>query len=144
MVLTRFQKSACVKDRVVFVDVSGSTAEYTTKEFLSNKVEELCDTNGDVSIYTSNHDLTQRYFLNPGKMIPRQTFSFGGLSAVCDNIIECIEYRFKHDHDTPCDVYIISDMDDNMSIYHTQRDMYTKIHDMNRFWNIFLIHPSEV
>ena len=145
MVLTRFQKSACVNDVLVFVDVSGSTSDYTTKQYLSDKVEELCQsTNGNVSLYTSNHDLQQRYFLNPGKMVPRQTFTFGGLSAVYDNLIEALEHRFKYDHDTPCDVYIISDMEDNASIYNTLGDVSSQFALMNRFWNMSVIHPEDV
>lgn len=144
MVLTRFQKSACVNDILIFVDVSGSTSDYTTKQYLSDKVEELCYTNGNVSLYTSNHDLQQRYFLNSGKMIPRQTFTFGGLSAVYDNLVEALEHRFKYDHDTPCDVYIISDMEDNMSMYYNVDDVNSQLELMNRFWNISVIHPGDV
>ena len=145
MVLTRFQKSACVNDVLIFVDVSGSTSDYTTKQYLSDKVEELCQsTNGNVSLYTSNHDLHQRYFLNPGKMVPRQTFAFGGLSAVYDNLIEALEHRFKYDHETPCDVYIISDMEDNVSMYYTLDDVSSQLSLMNRFWNISVIHPEDV
>lgn len=145
MVLTRFQKSSCVNDVLIFVDVSGSTSEYTTKQYVSDKVEDLCQgTNGNVSLYTSNHDLQQRYFLNPGKMIPRQTFTFGGLSAVYDNLVEALEHRFKYDHETPCDVYIISDMEDNVSMYYNMNDVSTKLSSIGRFWNISVIHPIDV
>lgn len=145
MVLTRFQRNACVKDVLLFVDVSGSTADYTTTAFLSDKIEDVClCTNGNVSIYTSNHDLHQRYFLNPGKMIPRQTFRFGGLSAVYDNIIHMLEHRFDFDHETPCDVYIISDLEDNMSMYNTSHDVRHKLQDMEKFWNISIIHPKDI
>lgn len=145
MVLTRFQKSVCVNDVLIFVDVSGSTSGYTTKQYLEDKVEALCNTtNGNVSLYTSNHDLQQRYFLNPGKMIPRQKFTFGGLSAVYDNVIEAIEHRFKYDHETPCDVYIISDMEDNVSMYNNIDDIKAQFALMSRFWNISVIHPNDI
>jgi len=145
MVLTRFQKSVRTNDVLIFVDVSGSTSGYTSKQYLSDKVEELCrHTNGNISLYTSNHDLQQRYFLNSSKMIPRQQFSFGGLSAVYDNVVEALEHRFDFDKDTPCDVYIISDMEDNVSMYYNLDAVTSKLSSMANFWNISILHPMDV
>lgn len=145
MVLTRFQKSACVNDVLIFVDVSGSTAECTTKSYLADKIEDICrNAKGDVSLYTSNHDLHQKYFLNHGKMIPRQSLSFGGLSAVYDNLMNALEHRLKFEHETPCDIYIISDMEDNASMYYNLDDVSARLSLMKRFWDISIIHPIDV
>ena len=145
MVLTRFQRNACVNDVLIFVDVSGSTDEHTTKSFLADMIGDMCqEARGDVSLYTSNHDLQQRHFMNPGKMIPRQTFTFGGLSAVYDNVISALDYRFKYNQDTPCDVYIISDLEDNASMYNTRSDLNHRLQSIENFWNISIIHPINI
>lgn len=141
MVLTRFQKRDRVNDVLIFVDVSGSMAKNGD---VSGTVETLLrTTKGNVSLYTSNHDLQQHYFMNPRDMISKQTFTFGGLSAVFDNLMECLEYRLKHDPDTPCDVFIISDLDDNMSMYHTEHDLQTLTQRLTDiFWNISVVDPE--
>tara|TARA_Y100000389_G_scaffold201059_1_gene242869 strand:+ start:16540 stop:16977 length:438 start_codon:yes stop_codon:yes gene_type:complete len=145
MVLTRSQKTNCVNDVLIFVDISGSTYEHITDKRLEDKVEEICNnTTGNVSLYISNHELHQIYFLNSGKKIPRQQFSFGGLSAVYDNILDAIDHRFSFDNDTPCDVYIISDMDDNVSMFYNLDDVTSKLSLMNNFWNISILHPANV
>lgn len=139
MVLTRIQKSARDKDVLIFVDVSGSMANQAGD--VSDAVEALCKKKGNVSLYTSNHDLHQRYFMNPGCMISKQTFTYGGLSAVYDNLVDCLEYRFVHDRDTPCDVYIFSDLEDNVSAYHTKRDLQNLTQRLTDiFWDISVVH----
>lgn len=142
MVLTRSQSNTIQRDALIFVDVSGSTSEHTTSRNLAKKVNSIISGYNTVSLYTSCHTLKQHYFRNPDVTVPSNVFAFGGLSAVYDNLLDAIRHRFAYDSDTPCDVYVISDLDDNMSEHddtHVRR-LIRNIH----FWNVEYIHPIDV
>jgi len=144
--MTRTRSQWSIHDSLIFVDVSGSTSEHTTPQHLSESVRYMCDAAGcvNVSVYTSNHNLTQHYFCNPGVTIPTIKMKFGGLSALYDNVVKCMTHRFEYNPDCPCYVLIISDLEDNMSVSNTKKQFNYHMETMSNMWAIDIVHPKNL
>ena len=141
MTITRSQRNP--HDVLVFIDVSGSTSKHISQQYMSDSVRHIINLAGSsgISVYESNHNLTQHYFCNPASSIPIIDFKFTGTSAVYDNIVNCMRHRFNYNSDDPCYVIIISDLEDNMSVLN-KKHFQNYIDMMSNIWTIDILHPK--
>lgn len=142
MVLTR-NKTPQPSYTFVF-DTSGSTSKYISTEQLTRAIKSLTNMDANVSLYLSNHELKRLYFNNKGSSFHINNVKFGGLSSIYDNVVETLEHQLNFDSDAVCKFFIVSDMDDNNSLYYKKSEFNKYISNLSGMWDITIIHPSEI